>query len=124
MTLHDIFPSIEIVEYSLYYFIFFSLLFILGLWYLRVVYKKYRKRTRSYYIALLEKSIEGNAKHTAHKFSYYGKRVVRTTEQKEKLLELLEVLEPFKYQQGFPSLDAKIKKEVTDFLQMLRHKNV
>jgi len=124
MTLHDIFPSVEIVEYSLYYFILLSLLLMVGLWYLGVFYRKHKKRTRGYYITLLEKSIEGNAKHTTHKFTYYGKRVVRTEEQKEKLLQLLEMLEPFKYQQGLPSLDAETKRELTDFLQRLRHKNV
>jgi hypothetical protein len=95
-----------------------------GLWYLGVFYQKHKKRTRGYYITLLEKSIEGNAKHTAHKFTYYGKRVVRTEEQKEKLLQLMEMMEPFKYQQGLPSLDTETKRELTDFLQKLRHKNV
>ena len=124
MTLHDIFPSVEIVEYSLYYFILLSLLLMAGLWYLGVYYLRQKKRSRGYYITLLEKSIEDNAKHTAHKFTYYGKRVVRTTEQKEKLLQLLEILEPFKYQQGLPSLDVETKRELTDFLQTLRYKNV
>jgi len=56
--------------------------------------------------------------------TYYGKRVVRTDEQKEKLLQLMEMMEPFKYQQGLPSLDVETKRELTDFLQTLRHKNV
>jgi len=122
MTLHDIFPTVEIVEYSLYYFILFSFLLMVGLWYLGMFYQKHKKRTRGYYITLLEKSIEENAKHTAHKFTYYGKRVVRTTEQKEKLLQLLEMLEPFKYQQGLDFFDESTKKELANFLQALRYK--
>jgi len=84
MTLYDIFPTVEIVEYSLYYFIFFSLLLIIVLWYLIWFYLKHKKRSRNYYISLLEKSIEGDAKHTAHKFSYYGNHIVHTDEQKKK----------------------------------------
>jgi hypothetical protein len=95
-----------------------------GLWYLGVFYRKHKKRTRGYYITLLEKSIEDNAKHTAHKFTYYGKRVVRTKEQKEKLLQLMDMMEPFKYQQSLPTLNTETKRELTDFLQTLRHKNV
>jgi len=124
MILYDIFPTVEIVEYSLYYFIFFSLLLIIILWYLIWFYLKHKKRSRSYYISLLEKSIEGDAKHTAHKFSYYGNHIVHTDEQKKKLLQLLELLEPFKYQQGFSFLDTKIKRELAHFLQELRYKNV
>jgi hypothetical protein len=95
-----------------------------GLWYLGVFYRKHKKRTRGYYITLLEKSIEDNAKHTAHKFSYYGSHVVRTDKQKEKLLQLLKMLEPFKYQQGLGSFDADTKRELATFLQTLRHKHV
>jgi len=121
MTLHDIFPTVEIVEYSLYYFILLFLLALAILWYLVGFYLKHTKRSRNYYITLLEKSINESAKHTAHKFTYYGNHVVRTAAQKEKLLQLLEMLEPYKYQQSLDACDTSTKKNLTNFLQTLRH---
>ncbi len=124
MTLHDIFPAVVIVEYSLYYFIFFCMAILLGLWYLRRLYLKHKKRTRSYYISLLAQSQKDNTKQIAYKFAYYGKRVVRTFTQKEELEKLLALLEPYKYQENPPPLDAHTQKQLAHFLEVLRHKNV
>ena len=124
MTLHDIFPAVEIVEYSLYYFILLCIAILLGVWYLWRGYLKHKKRTRSYYISLLTQSKEDDVKQLAYKFAYYGKRVARTSTQKEKLEKLLALLEPFKYQENPPPLDAHTQKQLTHFLEALRHKNV
>jgi hypothetical protein len=124
MLLNDIFPSIEIVEYSLYYFILLCVLFMGTIYFLVRFYLKHQKRTRGYYISLLEKSIEDDAKHLAYKLGYYGKRVVRTPVQEAKLQHLLEVLEPFKYQEVSLPLDTSLQKQFEDFLHALRHQNV
>ncbi len=124
MTLHDIFPAVVIVEYSIYTFILLCIAMLLGFWYLRRLYLKHKKRTRSYYISLLAQNTEDDAKQIAYKFAYYGKRVVRTSTQKEEFLKLLVLLEPFKYQENPPPLDAYTQKQLTHFLEVLRHKNV
>ena len=124
MTLHNIFPAVTIVEYSLYYFIFLCIVVSLGLWYLRRLYLKHKKRTRSYYISLLAQSQKDNTKQIAYKFAYYGKRVVRTSTQKEELLKLLVLLEPFKYQENPLPLDSHTQKQLAHFLEALRHINV
>ena len=124
MTLHDIFPAVAIVEYSLYCFILLCIVVSLGLWCLRRLYLKHKKRTRSYYISLLAQSTEDDAKQIAYKFAYYGKRVVRTFTQKEELEKLLALLEPYKYQENPPPLDAHTQKQLAHFLEVLRHKNV
>jgi len=123
MTLHDIFPSVEIVEYSLYYFLFFLLLCIVALWYLVSWYIKHKKKTRGYYITLLENSLEDSPKHIAHKLSYYVQRIVRTPQQQEKLHILLAALEPFKYQKSTTTLDGHTRELLVDFLKTLRHKD-
>ena len=124
MTLNDIFPAVAIVEYSLYTFILLCIAILLGLWYLWRLYLKHQKRTRSYYISLLAQSTEDDAKQIAYKFAYYGKRVVRTSTQKEELMKLLALLEPFKYQENPPPLDAHTQKQLAHFLEALRHTNV
>ena len=124
MTLNDIFPAVAIVEYSLYYFILLCIAILLGVWYLWKLYLKNQKRTRSYYISLLAQSTEDDAKQIAYKFAYYGKRVVRTSTQKEELMKLLARLEPFKYQENPPPLDPHTQKQLAHFLEALRHENV
>ena len=124
MTLHDIFPAVEIVEYSLYCFILLCIAILLGFWYFWRLYLKNKKRTRSYYISLLAQSTEDDAKQIAYKFAHYGKRVVRTSTHKEELLKLLALLEPFKYRENPPPLDVHIQKQLAHFLEVLRHKNV
>lgn len=124
MTLHDIFPTEAIVEYSLYTFILLCIVISLGFWHLWRLYLKNQKRTRSYYISLLAQSQKDNAKQIAYKFAYYGKRVVRTSTQKEELEKLLALLEPYKYQENPPSLDTHTQKQLAHFLESLRYKNV
>ena len=124
MILHDIFPAVTIVEYSLYTFILLCIAILLGVWYLWRLYLKNKKRTRSYYISLLSQSKEDDVKQIAYKFAYYGKRVARTSMQKEELLKLLALLEPFKYQENPPPLDTHMQKQLANFLEALRHKNV
>ena len=124
MTLNDIFPAVAIVEYSFYTFILLCIVILLGVWYLWRLYLKNKKRTRSYYISLLSQSKEDDVKQIAYKFAYYGKRVVCTSTQKEELLKLLALLEPFKYQENPPPLDVHIQKQLAHFLEVLRYKNV
>lgn len=123
MILHDIFPTVKIVEYSLYYFLALLLLCIVALWYLVSWYIKHKKKTRGYYITLLENSLEDNPKHIAYKLSYYGQRIVRTPQQEEKLHILLAALEPIKYQRQTTTLDGHTRELLVDFLKILRHKD-
>jgi len=124
MNLHDIFPAVDIVEYSLYYLMLFCLMGVVILWYLLRYLIKHKKKTRSYYISLLEKSTRDDAKQLAHKVAYYGNRVVRTSEQKKKLEALLVELEPYKYKENLSKLETDTQKQLIDFLHTLRHKNV
>jgi len=120
MNLHDIFPAVAIVEYSLYYLIFFCLIGVMILWYLLRYLIQHKKRTRSYYISLLEKSIKDDAKQLAYKVAYYGKHLVRTSEQEKKLEALLVELEPYKYKENLSKLETDTQKQLIDFLHILR----
>jgi len=120
MKLHDIFPAVDIVEYSFYYLILFCLICVVILWYFLRYLIRHKKKTRSYYISLLEKSIKDDAKQLAYKVAYYGNRVVRTAEQKTKLEALLVQLEPYKYKENLSKLETDTQKQLIDFLHILR----
>lgn len=111
MELHDIFPTAEIVEYSLQYLLGFIFLLPLVFYILyRFAIKK--KKNRAYYLNILKHYPKENAKYTAHLFSYYGAYII--TNEKEKILcaEINKVLYPSKYTQEYHSVPQEAQKVI------------
>ena len=124
MELHDIFPPVEIVEYSLYYFLgsIISSLLLLYIGF-RIIKRKKRKDT-AYYLNILEECNLDDTKHTAYKFTYYGKYIIKTEIQKEQFYTISQTLRRFKYERDSSRLPQNIQNDMKQFLHAIRKENV
>lgn len=123
MNLNDIFPAVEIVDYSFYLFISI-VIGVITLVYL--AYSMWKKRVKGidYYLNIIESTLHTDAKQTAYRVEYYGENIVKTPEQKERLLVILEELKAFKYVPNGTLFEKKTEKKLKDFLQSIRQENV
>ena len=124
MPLHDIFPAIDTTAYlvklgSMVFVILLILLYALWRWHTRK-----KKKTRSYYLNILSHCDFNDSKRTAHQLGYYGKFVVRTVQEKEKLQHLITTLTPYKYNKKTIPLPIELQEEIQTFLAQLGSKNV
>jgi len=122
MELHDIFPEVPIVEYSLYTFLALCLVGLALLYFLYKVLKNRRKKLQPLHI--LEHYNPNDAKQTAHQVSYYGKQLAKNEAQKQRLASLEAKLESYKYLKTSQSLSSELQEEIEIFLKSIRHKNV
>ncbi len=124
MELHDIFPEVEIVEYSFYTFlgIVFLSLFVIVILFKYISPKK--KKGLPYHLRLLEHSDMTYAKQSAYKMAFYGQKVVKTQSQQKQYTLLIERLTPYKYKKDTCVLPLDLQKEIKDFLQTIRRENV
>ncbi len=122
MELHDIFPTVEIVEYSFYLFLAISIGSIPLLY---VAYRlwKNKPKSTSYYLHIIESTLHSDAKQTAYRLEYYDKYIVKTAYQKEKLTTLTEELKPFKYLPDGTSFPKETEEKLQVFLQSIRQEN-
>jgi len=123
MELHDIFPPVTIVEYSFYIFLFIVLGFSTIVYVLLRVWQK-KKKGIGYYVNILERYTEENAKQTAYKLDYYGRHITKNDEQEKELQELIVRLRPFKYEKEGTVLPSELQKQLHDFLMHIRQENV
>ena len=122
MELHDIFPEVPIVEYSLYPFLALCLV---GLALLTLLYRVLKNRRKKMHpLHILEQHNPNDAKQTAHQVSYYGKQLAKSETQKQNLTSLEKKLESYKYLKISPSLSTELQEEIEIFIQSIRHKNV
>ena len=122
MELHDIFPEIPIVEYSLYSFLTLCLV---GLTLLTLLYKVLKiRRKKLQPLHILERYNANDAKQTAQKISYYGKELAKSEAQKQYLVSLEEKLDKYKYLKISQSLSTELQKEIERFIDSLKGKNV
>jgi len=123
MTLNDIFPAVVIVEYSLY---FFLLLCVVLMAFLYLVYRLWKNKPKgmAYYLNIIESALHTDAKQTTYRLGHYGKYIVKTPEQQEKLTTLVAELKPFRYVPDGTLFTEKTEKKLRVFLQGLRQKNV
>ena len=123
MELHDIFPAVEIVEYSFYLFVAISIGSIPLLY---VAYKLWRNKPKStdYYVNIIESTLHTDAKQTTYRLEYYAKYIVKTPYQQEKLTTLTEELKPFKYVPDGTLFPNSTKEKLKAFLQNIRQENV
>ena len=123
MELHDIFPAVEIVEHSFY--LFLSLLIgLMAFIYLSYRVWKNKPKSTTYYLHIIESSLHSDAKQTTYRLGYYGKYIVKTPQQKEKFIALIEILTPFKYVPDDTLFTKETKQKLTYFLQLIRQENV
>jgi len=122
MELHDIFPEVPIVEYSLYSFLALCLLGLVLLYVLYCVLKNRRKKLQPLHI--LERYNANDAKQTAQQISYYGKKLAKSEAQKQNLASLEVKLEHYKYLKTSEPLSTELQEEIEIFLKSIRHKNV
>jgi len=122
MELHDIFPEVPIVEYSLYSFLALCLLGLVLLYVLYRVLQNRRKKLQPLHI--LEHYNPNDAKQTAQQVSYYGKQLAKSETQKQSLAALEAKLEHYKYLKTSEPLSTGLQKEIETFLKSIRHKHV
>jgi len=122
MELHDIFPEVPIVEYSLYIFLTFCLIGIVLLTLLYKFLKNRRKKIQPLHI--LKRYNTNDAKQTAQQISYYGKELAKSETQKQSLVLLEEKLERYKYLKTSEPLSTEMQEEIKQFIHSIRHKNV
>jgi hypothetical protein len=121
MELHDIFPEVPIVEYSLYSFLALCLLGLVLLYVLYCVLKNRRKKLQPLHI--LEHYNANDAKQTAQQISYYGKKLAKSEVQKQSLTTLEAKLEHYKYLKTSEPLSTEVQKEIERFIATLKGKN-
>ena len=121
MELHDIFPEVPIVEYSLYSFLALCLLGLVLLYVLYRVIKNRRKKQLPLHI--LEHYAPNNAKQTAQQVSYYGKQLAKSETQKQTLSSLEAKLEHYKYLKTSELLSTALQEEIEQFIDSLKGKN-
>ena len=122
MELHDIFPEVAIVEYSLYTFLTLCLLGFISLYMLYKVLKNRRKKMHPLHI--LEHYNPNDAKQTAHQVSYYGKQLVKSEAHKQTLASLEAKLKNYKYLKTSEPLNTQLQEEIEQFIHTLKGKNV
>ena len=124
MPLHDIFPAIDTTAYlvklgSMAFVILLILLYALWRW-----TKRKKKKTRPYYLNIVNHCDFNDSKRTANQLGYYGKFVVRTVQEKETLQYIITTLEPYKYNKKTIPLPIELQEAIQTFLAQLEGKDV
>jgi len=119
MELYDIYPIEEVLEYSLYFFLLYFFVLLLSLYIVIKLYKKRKIKPLSA-LEILEQSDYSRAKEMAFKLSFYGKTILKTSEQEIVFNGLKEKLTSFKYSPDNEVLTQSIQEEIADFLTSLR----
>lgn len=124
MPLHDIFPAIDTTAYFVKWGSIVCVIILIVLYALWRWTKRKKKKTRPYYLHLLSHCDFNDSKRTANQLGYYGKFVVRTLQEKEKLQHLITTLEPYKYNKKTLPLPTQVQEEIRIFLVQLGSKDV
>ena len=122
MELHDIFPEVPIVEYSLYSFLAMCLV---GLALLSLLCRVLRSRRKKMHpLHIFEHYNPNDAKQTAHQVSYYGKQLTKSEAHKQNLASLEVKLENYKYLKTSEPLNTELQEEIERFIHTLKGKDV
>ncbi len=123
VELHDIFPTVAIVEYSLYYFIF-PLFIVITIFSTLLIYLRKRKKHLHKYLHILALCDMTESKRTAQQFSYYAKRLTKTQDQVTLYLEIQSKLSTYKYDKTPKTLPLVLQEDIKAFIQKIRDENV
>jgi len=124
MQLHDIFPAIDTTGYLVMFGAMALCLALLLLFLFWKWHKRKKKKTRPYYLNILRQYDFNDSKRTTNQLNYYGKFVIRTPQEKEKLQYLVDRLTPYRYQKESIPIAPKTQKEIRSFLVQLGAKDV
>ncbi|MEN4045323.1 MULTISPECIES: hypothetical protein [Sulfurimonas] len=121
--INDIFAPVTVPDNSLYLLVFFILLFFILFFALFYFYKKRvqkNKTDETCYLKILLHSNFYNVKQSAYLFTYYGRKLAKTQEQKKELEHIISQLFLYKYQQKSLQIPQKLSHEIENFLDTLR----
>ncbi len=123
LNIDDIFPPLTVEDNSFSIFILSIIVCVAVLFTFYYFYKKRvqkNKKDEAYYLNILLHSNFYNVKQSAYLFTYYGRRLVKTKEQKYELERIVSQLYIYKYQQKSLNIPEKLQKEIRKFLDELR----
>ncbi len=123
LEINDIFAPIPVPDNSLNLLVFFILFFLILLFALFYFYKKRVQKNRkdeTYYLNILLHANFYNVKQSAYLFTYYGRKLAKTKEQKEELERIISQLFVYKYQKKSLQIPQELQKEIKIFLDELR----
>ncbi|ADN09011.1 conserved hypothetical protein [Sulfurimonas autotrophica DSM 16294] len=123
LNINDIFPLETVPDNSLSLFLLSLVLCVVIVLILYFFYKKRvqkNKKDEAYYLNILLHSNFYNVKQSAYLFTYYGRRLAKTKEQKKELESIISQLYIYKYQQKSLNIPEKLQKEIRKFLDELR----
>jgi len=121
--LDDIFPPVTVEDNSFSILILSIILCVAVLLTFYYFYKRKvlkNKKDEAYYLNILLHSNFYNVKQSAYLFTYYGRRLAKTKEQKKELESIVSQLYIYKYQQKSLNIPEKLQKEIRKFLDELR----
>jgi len=123
LDIDDIFAPVTVPDNSFELFLFFIFLFF---WVVLTLFYFYKKRVQknrkdeAYYLNILLHANFYNVKQSAYLFTYYGRRLAKTKEQKEELERIISQLFAYKYQKKSLQIPQELQKEIKKFLNELR----
>ncbi len=121
--LRDIKGIVEVTDYSLYYLIgaILAVVIVLAILIYIFMQPKKRKKPTSAQIALKNlKNIDyENSKDVSYTFTL-NIPFFETSENKEKIRELLDKLEVYKYKKYIPNMDKELKDDIKSFIKGLK----
>ena len=121
--LRDIKGIVEVTDYSLYYLIgaILAVVIVLAILIYIFMQPKKRKKPTSAQIALKNlKNIDyENSKDVSYVFTL-NIPFFETPENKEKIRELLDKLEVYKYKKYIPNMDKELKDDIKSFIKGLK----
>ena len=123
LNIEDVFPPLTVPDNSLSLFILLVILCLVIALTLFYVYKKRvqkNKKDESDYLKILLRSNFYNVKQSAYLFTYYGRKLAKTKEQKKELECIISQLFSYKYQQKSLNIPQKLQEDIRRFLDELR----
>ncbi len=123
LNIEDVFPPLKVSDNSFEFFLLFVVLCLVVVLMLYFFYKKRvqkNKKDEAHYLNRLLHSNYYNVKQSAYLFTYYGRKLVKTKEQKEELERIISELYLYKYQQKTLNIPQKLQDDIGRFLGTLR----
>ncbi|WP_457748618.1 hypothetical protein [Sulfurimonas sp.] len=123
LLLDDVFHPVKVPDNS---FVFFTLSTIVCVIVVLTVYYLYKKRVKknkkddAYYLHILLNRNFYNVKQSAYLFSYYGRKLAKTKEQKKSVEKIISQLFIYKYRQKSLCIPQALQKEMKNFVDALR----
>jgi len=123
LMINDIYPPVEVPDNSIYILIAFMVFIFLLTAIVYFLYKKMRRKNKKdedHYLKILFTCDLDNAKRSAYLFTYYGRFLAQTKEQKKDLEHIITQLFAHKYQKKAPEISKALRDEIVVFLDKLR----